>query len=611
MVATTPGGYPVTSTDPVNGTWIQNGIRIGNTFESQGWGTDPNNTNPNASPAFFSNAANLGAAGALLGPYTLYNVIASAPSTNAIAASQTPGAAGNLTLNNTSSTAITGVSYCYEYGGEHGLLKLDTPSVLYWTTSGAVTNAPVLTVMGFDSSGNRVIESVTLTATATGQALSTTLYAYVYGVFVTSPDTSATAVAANLSLATGATLSTTAQANICRPQAVASGVYAFADGTAYRLNYPATITLPGTNFGFSNVLELDVARAVNVNQTGGTLRTYTIFGADKNGQLMQEKITPTVDGTAKAGLKAFKYIYQISVSGAVGTSVLVGTTDIFGLPYYCDDLSNLVNINWNEATPSGQVNFAGGDASVTIADSDIAAALGTVALAAAPALSGGSATAAAANTYATAAPISVTSITVVAPTTIPIAAVGDLGSSRLTATVASTASLVNGQVVKISGATVAGTAGSMTANDVNIAAPITIVNGTTFTFNAARLPTTDQTIGGTITATPIVITTALSGNTTTPSITVPGDGGDAEGTVTGTADLTDATGTFVAGVSTFATYTTGDVRGTFLPGGTLPANASRLAILQAVPGALYTATNINQLQGVNNYPTNTPGAALS
>jgi hypothetical protein len=83
------------------------------------------------------------------------------------------------------------------------------------------------------------------------------------------------------------------------------------------------------------VVQLDCPRAVSIVSGTGTLtnRNVTISGYDYYGQAMSEVIaTGTVQSTTVNGKKAFFQISSATISGALGATIAVGTTDILGLP---------------------------------------------------------------------------------------------------------------------------------------------------------------------------------------------------------------------------------------------------------------------------------------
>ena len=100
----------------------------------------------------------------------------------------------------------------------------------------------------------------------------------------------------------------------------------------------------------TTVLQLDCPRAVSIVSGTGTLtnRDVTITGYDYYGQAMSEVIaTGTVQSTTVAGKKAFYQILSASISGALGATIAVGTTDVLGLPVRVTDGGYICHVGWN------------------------------------------------------------------------------------------------------------------------------------------------------------------------------------------------------------------------------------------------------------------------
>jgi hypothetical protein len=100
----------------------------------------------------------------------------------------------------------------------------------------------------------------------------------------------------------------------------------------------------------ATVLQLDCPRAVSIVSGTGTLtnRNVTITGYDYYGQPMSEVIaTGTVQSTTVAGKKAFFQILSASISGALGATIAVGTTDVLGIPVRVTDGGYICHVGWN------------------------------------------------------------------------------------------------------------------------------------------------------------------------------------------------------------------------------------------------------------------------
>ena len=118
-----------------------------------------------------------------------------------------------------------------------------------------------------------------------------------------------------------------------------------------------TNTTSVINAAQQTVVQLDCPRAVSITSGTGTLtnRTVTITGYDVYGQSMSEAIaTGTVQSTTVNGKKAFYQILSASISGALGATIAIGTTDVLGSPVNISDIGYIASIGW-----AGAVNDAG------------------------------------------------------------------------------------------------------------------------------------------------------------------------------------------------------------------------------------------------------------
>jgi hypothetical protein len=98
------------------------------------------------------------------------------------------------------------------------------------------------------------------------------------------------------------------------------------------------------------VVQLDCPRAVSIVSGTGTLtnRNVTISGYDYYGQAMSEVIaTGTVQSTTVNGKKAFFQISSATISGALGATIAVGTTDILGLPVRVFNVAYIASVKSN------------------------------------------------------------------------------------------------------------------------------------------------------------------------------------------------------------------------------------------------------------------------
>lgn len=100
----------------------------------------------------------------------------------------------------------------------------------------------------------------------------------------------------------------------------------------------------------TTALQVDVPRALSVTIGAGTItnRNVTINGYDYYGQAMSEVIaTGTTQSTTVSGKKAFFQITSATVSGAVGATISLGTTDVLGCPVRFTDRGYIDNVGWN------------------------------------------------------------------------------------------------------------------------------------------------------------------------------------------------------------------------------------------------------------------------
>ena len=234
-----------------------------------------------------------------LGRIYVWDSVPAAKVANNLVTSVTPAAAGSLTV--VAGTSVTAVTTA----GGVSAFQLDVPRAVRVTTStAAATTLASVAVTGTAGeisytsqtglvTGQRVIVSGTLsgTATITGYSNPTT---YVL-----------TAVTA-----TTATLTTTAGA--------------------------AIVTTAGTTTGLT--FTLGTAPAV-----------FTVSGYDAYNQPMSEAITSSgLVSTGVNGKKAFSQISGITVSGATGAAITIGTTDILGSPVRFTNKGYIARVGWDD-----------------------------------------------------------------------------------------------------------------------------------------------------------------------------------------------------------------------------------------------------------------------
>jgi hypothetical protein len=130
-----------------------------------------------------------------------------------------------------------------------------------------------------------------------------------------------------------------------------------------------------TTAGGATVLQLDCPRALSIVSGAGTLtnRNVTITGYDYYGQLMSEVIaTGTVQSTTVAGKKAFYQITSASISGALGATIAIGTTDVLGIPVRVFNVSYVASVKSNNTLAQDAGTFVAADtATATTTTGDV------------------------------------------------------------------------------------------------------------------------------------------------------------------------------------------------------------------------------------------------
>ena len=214
-----------------------------------------------------------------------------------IAASQTPAAAGNLTL-----TAGTSAKSVVRTDGTT-VIQVDVPRALQVVSGTAV--ASTLAGVAITGTGGQ-ISYTSQTGLVTGQRM--TISGTLGGTGTITGYSNPTTYILTAVTSTTATLTTTAGA--------------------------AVVTTAGTPTGLTYTL-------------GVAPQNMTVSGYDYYGQPMTEVITSSAAiSTAVNGKKAFYQISSIATAGATGTTITVGTTDILGLPVRVIDAGYIINASW-------------------------------------------------------------------------------------------------------------------------------------------------------------------------------------------------------------------------------------------------------------------------
>ena len=142
--------------------------------------------------------------------------------------------------------------------------------------------------------------------------------------------------------------------NIAASQtAAAAGAVTLTAGTSVK-----SVVTPNNG----TVLQLDLPRAVKVN-CSTTARAFTVNGFDYYGQAMSEVITVSVAGTAVTGKKAFYQISSATIAGSA-TAVLIGTSDVLGLPVRVFNVAYIGSVKSNNALAQDAGTFVAADTAV-------------------------------------------------------------------------------------------------------------------------------------------------------------------------------------------------------------------------------------------------------
>ena len=258
-----------------------------------------------------------------MGRTFMWDVIPQALVANNIAASQTPAAAGNLTL-----TAGTSTKSFTRTDGTT-VVQLDCARAVSVTTATAA--ATTLASVAITGTGGQ-ISFTSQTGLVSGQRL--TISGTYGGTGSITGYTNPTTYILTAVTSTTATLTTTAGA--------------------------AVVTTAGTPTGLTYTL-------------GVAPVTVTVSGWDYYGQPMSEAITSSAAvSTAVNGKKAFYQVSTVSVSAATGTALTVGTTDIIGIPVRVVDAGYIVGVNWANTLARDTGTFVAADtATATTTTGDV------------------------------------------------------------------------------------------------------------------------------------------------------------------------------------------------------------------------------------------------
>jgi len=160
------------------------------------------------------------------------------------------------------------------------------------------------------------------------------------------------------------------------PQALVANNIATAQTTSSTIALTAGTSVKSiVNTYGQTVLQLDIPRALSIVSGTGTLtnRNVVITGYDYYGQPMSEVIaTGTVQSTTVKGKKAFYTILSATISGALGATIAIGTTDILGLPVRVFNVAYIASVKSNNTLAQDAGTFVAADtATATTTTGDV------------------------------------------------------------------------------------------------------------------------------------------------------------------------------------------------------------------------------------------------
>ena len=160
------------------------------------------------------------------------------------------------------------------------------------------------------------------------------------------------------------------------PQALVANNIATAQTTSSSITLTAgTSTKSIVRQDGVTVVQLDLPRAVSIVSGTGTLtnRNVVVSGYDYYGQPMSESIaTGTVQSTTVKGKKAFFQISSATISGALGATIAIGTTDILGIPVRVFNVAYIASVKSNSTLAQDAGAFVSADtATATTTTGDV------------------------------------------------------------------------------------------------------------------------------------------------------------------------------------------------------------------------------------------------
>lgn len=114
------------------------------------------------------------------------------------------------------------------------------------------------------------------------------------------------------------------------------------DGICVAATGSSTLSATGALVS-GGVATMTTPRAILLTSTSLQAFPVTVAGTDVYGETMSEIITLATGALTKAGVKAFKTVTSLTVTGAPSTAIDVGTTDVLGLPLRLADVGKLIS----------------------------------------------------------------------------------------------------------------------------------------------------------------------------------------------------------------------------------------------------------------------------
>jgi hypothetical protein len=200
-------------------------------------------------------------------------------------------------------------------------------------------------------------------------------------VKVTTGTATGSALASVATTGTGGQISYTSNASVFTGQRVTVSGTAGGTGSITGYTNPTTYILTAVTATTATLTTTAGAAVASVAGTitgltftlGAAPQTVTVSGFDYYGQAMSEAITSSAAvSTAVNGKKAFYLVSSITTSGATGTALTVGTTDILGLPVRVANVAYVASVKSNNALAQDGGNFTAADtATATTTTGDV------------------------------------------------------------------------------------------------------------------------------------------------------------------------------------------------------------------------------------------------